>query len=134
MNLDEARVSIGKPVMVLCEGKYLVGKLMSINSTTGTSDSYWAHVDLAAQSQSFPLADVKLKEESVDERAEAQGGGGMSDCMHPRLAEIPSSTVRWVSTPQWVEVGEEIKTEPLPKGIRVLQCWDCKKVFIEEGK
>jgi hypothetical protein len=60
---------------------------------------------------------------------------GMIDCPHPadRLIEIPRDTVRWVSTPQWVKVGEEIHTESLPDGMRVMQCSECKGILVEKG-
>jgi hypothetical protein len=54
-----------------------------------------------------------------------------TECQHS-LIEIPSSSVRWISTPQYVRVGNELKTEPLPEGTQVMQCSACKAVFLRK--
>jgi hypothetical protein len=72
-------------------------------------------------------------------RVDIETSVGVSDrsepeCTHPpeKLVEVPASTVRYISTPQHVHVGDELKTAPLPEGMRVWRCAICNTVVVEK--
>ena len=51
-------------------------------------------------------------------------------CHHTVKTDV-TSQYGLITTPQILNAGEAFQTEPMPKGTMVLQCVECKELFIE---